>query len=110
MTVPGPLAAASSAGALGIWAYVAVFAAAALGYLGIPFVGAAAIGFAAVLASQGKLNIAAVLALAAIGCEIGGLGGWKIGDRWGRPLLEHPGPALEWRTKAVAKGEQVYQR
>ena len=110
MTAPGPLAAAGTSGPLGIWAYPVVFAAAALGYLGIPFIGAAAIGFAAVLASQGKLNIAAVLVLAVIGCEIGGIAGWKIGDRWGRPLLEHPGPILEWRKKAVTKGEQVYQK
>jgi len=110
MTAPYPLAAAGTSGSLGLWAYPVILAAAALGYLGIPFIGAAAIGFAAVLASQGKLNIAAVLVLAAIGCEIGGIAGWKIGDRWGRPLLEHPGPVLAWRKKAVAKGEQVYQK
>ena len=110
MMAPYPLAAASSPGPLGLWAYLGVLTAAALGYLGIPVVGAAAIGFAAVLASQGKLNIVAVLVLAAIGCEIGGLAGWKVGDRWGRPLLEHPGPVVEWRKNAVAKGEQVYQR
>jgi len=110
MTAPYPLAAAGTSGPPGIWAYLAIFAAAAFGYLGIPFVGAAAIGFAAVLASQGKLNIVAVLVLAAIGCEIGGIAGWKIGDRWGRPLLEHPGPVVEWRKKAVAKGEHVYQK
>jgi len=110
MTAPYPLAAAGTSGPLGLWAYPVILAAAAIGYLGIPFVGAAAIGFAAVLASQGKLNIAAVLVLAAIGCEIGGIAGWKIGDRWGRPLLEHPGPVLEWRKKTVAKGEQVYQK
>ena len=110
MTAPYPLAAAGTSGPLGLWAYPVILAAAAIGYLGIPFVGAAAIGFAAVLASQGKLNIAAVLVLAAIGCEIGGIAGWKIGDRWGRPLLEHSGPVLEWRKKAVAKGEQVYQK
>jgi membrane protein DedA with SNARE-associated domain len=110
MTAAFPLAVAGTSSPLGIWAYPVVLAAAALGYLGIPFIGAAAIGFAAVLASQGKLNIVAVLVLAAIGCEIGGIAGWEIGDRWGRPLLEHPGPALEWRKKAVAKGEQVYQK
>jgi membrane protein DedA with SNARE-associated domain len=64
-----PLAAASSSSALGVWAYLAVFAAAAFGYMGIPFIGAAAIGFAAVLASQGRLNIAAVL-LCRRGCAL----------------------------------------
>src|SRR5215831_19737032 len=95
------LADAGSSDAVGFWAYLVVFAAAAAGYMGIPLIGTAVIGFAAVLASQGRLNIAAVLAVAAIGCEIGGLGGYKIGGRWGRQLAEHPGPALEWRKKAV---------
>jgi len=104
------LAASGSPGALGFWAYLVLFAAAAAGYMGIPLIGTAVIGFAAVLASQGRLNIAAVLAVAAIGCEIGGLGGYKIGGRWGRQLVEHPGPGLEWRKKAVGKGEEAYRR
>ncbi len=101
------IAAASSSGGVGIRAYLAVFAATAAGYMGVPFVGAAAVCTAAVLASQGQLNIAAVFIVAAIGNEVGGLLGYKIGDRWGRQLLEHPGPALELRKKAVAKGEAV---
>jgi membrane protein DedA with SNARE-associated domain len=78
--------------------------------MGVPVIGAAVIGFAAVLASQGELNIAAVLVVAAIGCEVGGLGGYKIGDRWGRELLERPGLGLAWRKKTLARGEEVYQR
>jgi len=105
-----PLAAAATAGAPGLWAYLVLFIAAAAGYMGIPVIGTAVIGTAAVLASQGKLNIAAVLIVAAIGCEVGGLGGFRIGYRWGRELLEHPGPALVWRKKAVTKGEEVYQK
>jgi membrane protein DedA with SNARE-associated domain len=100
------LAAASSSSGIGIWAYLAVFAATAAGYMGIPIIGSAAIGVAAVLASQGQLNIAAVLIVAAIGSEIGGLLGYQIGDRWGRQLLEHPGPALKMRKKAVVKGRR----
>jgi membrane protein DedA with SNARE-associated domain len=103
------VAAASSGSDVGIWAYLAVFAAAA-GYMGVPIIGTAAIGAAAVLASQGQLNIAAVLIVAAIGNEVGGLLGYQIGDRWGRQLLEHPGPALKMRKNAVAKGEEVYKK
>jgi membrane protein DedA with SNARE-associated domain len=62
------------------------------------------------LPAKGELNIAAVLIVAAVGCEIGGLGGFRIGGRWGRQVLERPGPALEWRKKTVAKGEEVYQK
>jgi membrane protein DedA with SNARE-associated domain len=98
------IAAASSGSGIGIWAYLAVFAATAGGYMGIPIIGTAAIGAAAVLASQGQLNIAAVLIVAAIGNEVGGLLGYQFGDRWGWQLLEHPGPALKMRKNAVAKG------
>jgi membrane protein DedA with SNARE-associated domain len=105
-----PLAAAGTPEALGVWAYLALFAAAAAGYMGVPVIGTAVIAAAAVLASQGRLNIAAVLIVGAIGCEVGGLGGFRIGYRWGRELLERPGPALEWRKKAIAKGEEVYQK
>jgi membrane protein DedA with SNARE-associated domain len=104
------LAAAGTSSAVSPWAYLAVFAAAAAGYMGVPFVATAVIGAAAVVASQGELDIAAVLVAGAIGCEIGGLGGFRIGARWGRSLLEHPGPGLAWRKKAVAKGEAVYQK
>ncbi len=105
-----PLAAAGPPSAIGSWAYLVLFFAAAAGYMGVPVIGSAIIGFSAVLASQGRLNITAVLIVAAIGCEVGGLGGFRIGYRWGRGLLEHPGPALQWRKKAVAKGEEVYQK
>src|SRR5215469_14914438 len=103
-------AAGSSANGPGVWTYLAILAATAAGYMGVPFVGTAAIGAAAVFASQGKLNIAAVLIVAVIGNEVGGLLGYKIGDRWGRRILEHPGPALEWRKKTLAKGETIYQK
>jgi membrane protein DedA with SNARE-associated domain len=105
-----PLAAAGPSNAVGAWAYVVLFFAAAAGYMGVPVIGTAVIGFAAVLASQGRLNIAAVLIVAALGCEVGGLGGFRIGYHWGRALLERPGPALDFRKKAVAKGEEVYQK
>jgi membrane protein DedA with SNARE-associated domain len=105
-----PLAAAETSSTLPDWVYLVVFAAAAAGYMGIPFIATVVIGTAAVLASQGELNIVAVLVVAAIGCEIGGLGGFRIGYRWGRQLLERPGPALSQRKKALAKGEQMYQK
>jgi membrane protein DedA with SNARE-associated domain len=59
----------------------------ALSFAGIPAIGATVVGWAAVLASQGKLNIFAVLVVAMLGAEAGGLVGYAIGDRWGRRLL-----------------------
>ena len=90
--------------------HLAAFAATAAGYMGIPFTGTAAIGAAAVLASQGQLNIAAVLIVAAMGNEVGGLLGFQVGDRWAGKLLEHPVPALKMRKKAAAKREEVCKK
>jgi membrane protein DedA with SNARE-associated domain len=85
------IAADSPAAQYGGWVYLAVFALMALSFAGIPAIGAAVVGWAAVLASQGKLNIFVVLIVAVLGAEAGGLAGYGIGDRWGRKLLDRPG-------------------
>jgi len=104
------VAAASSAGQYGGWAYLAVFAFMALSFAGIPAIGAPVVGLAAVVASQGKLNIAVVLIVAALGAEAGGLAGYSIGDRWGRKLLDRPGGRKERLQKALARAEAIYAK
>jgi membrane protein DedA with SNARE-associated domain len=104
------IATASSASPYGAWAYVAVFALMTLAFAGIPGVGTAVVGWAAVLASQGKLNIVAVLVVAAMGAEVGGLAGYSIGDRWGRKLVDRPGRRQAQRQKAVARAEAIYAK
>ncbi len=104
------IAAVSSAAPFGAWAYVAVFALMTLAFAGIPGVGTAVVGWAAVLASQGKLNIVTVLVVAAIGAEVGGLAGYSIGDRWGRKLVDRPGRRQAQRQKAVARAEAIYAK
>src|SRR6266516_190793 len=104
------IAAASSEAQYGVGAYLAVFALMALSFAGIPAVGAAVVGWASVLASQGKLNIVLVLIVAALGAEAGGLLGYHIGDRWGRKLLDRPGRRGERLQKLVAAGERVYAK
>ena len=104
------IAEASSTTQYGAWAYLAVFALMALSFAGIPAIGAAVVGWAAVLASQGKLNIFVVLIVAALGAEAGGLAGYSIGDRWGRKLLDRPGRRQELRQKAVAKAAAIYAK
>jgi membrane-associated protein len=101
------IAAASSAEQYSGWAYLAVMA---LSFAGIPAIGAAVVGWAAVLASQGKLNIVVVLVVAMLGAEAGGLAGYSIGDRWGRKLLDRPGRRQERRHKAVTRAEAVYKK
>jgi membrane-associated protein len=92
------------------WAYLAVFVLMALTFIGIPAVGPAVVGWAAVLASQGELNIVAVLIVAALGAEAGGLIGYGIGARWGRRLLNMRGPWLERRKRTIARAEAVYAK
>ena len=103
-------AAAAETASYGAGAYLVVFALMALSFAGIPAIGGAVVGWAAVLASQGKLNIFAVLIVAMLGAEAGGLAGYAIGERWGRKLVEWRGPWQERREQAVAKAEAVYAK
>ncbi len=102
------IAAAAPAQPYGGSTYLAVFAPMALSFAGIPAVGAAVVGWASVLASQGKLNIVVVLIVAALGAEAGGLAGYGIGNRWGRRLLDRPGRWGERLQQALARGEALY--
>jgi membrane protein DedA with SNARE-associated domain len=104
------LATAGPAGPSGLWAYLAVFALVAVGWAGVPAIGGAVIAGAAVLASQGHLNIAAVLIASVLGTEAGGLAGYSIGLRWGRAIMNHPGPWLGRRQQAVTTGEALYAK
>jgi membrane protein DedA with SNARE-associated domain len=104
------IAAASSAEPYGAWAYLAVFALMAVSFAGVPALGATVVGWAAVVASQGKLNIFVVLIVAALGAEAGGLAGYGIGHRWGRKLVDHPDRWQERRQKAVARAEAIYSK
>jgi membrane protein DedA with SNARE-associated domain len=92
------VAAAPETHAYGVGAYLAVFALMAPSFAGTPAVSAAVVGWAAVLASQGKINIVAVLIVTTLGAEAGGLAGYAIGERWGRKILERPG----WRSRPGA--------
>ena len=104
------LAAASSATTGGLWAYLAVFVLVMIGWAGIPAIGGAVIAGAAVLASQGYLNIVAVLAVSVLATGVGGLIGYYVGLRWGRSIMDHPGPFLLRRQQAVATGEALYAK
>jgi len=92
------------------WQYLLLFLAVAASWAGVPALGTAALGAAAVAASQERLDLAAVIVLAAIAGEAGGLGGYAIGRRWGRRLLERPGRHQARREKMVQRGEKLYAR
>ena len=105
-----PLAAAGSTVSGSFWTYLALFAFVMLGWAGIPGVGATVLGAATALASQGRLNIAAVLVVAVIAVEAGGMAGYSVGVRWGRALLSHPGPLLARRQRVLTAGEAMYAK
>jgi len=92
------------------WAYLLVFALVAIGWAGVPAIGGTVVAGASVLASQGQLNIAGVLAASILGAGVGGLAGYAVGARWGRTIMNHPGPGLDRRKRALAAGEALYAK
>jgi membrane-associated protein len=92
------------------WQYILLFLAVAASFAGVPAVGATALGASAVAASQGKLDIAAVMVVATVAGEVGGLIGYFIGNHWGRQLMERPGKHRAGRQKMVEEGEKAYAR
>ena len=92
------------------WQYLLLFVAVAASWAGVPFIGATALGAAAVAASQGRLNLAVVIGVATAAGEVGGLIGYAVGDRWGQLLLDRPGKHQEGRRRIVEKGERAYAR
>src|SRR5258708_8452215 len=102
------LAATGSSESGGFLAYLVIFALVMVGWAGIPGIGATVLGAATALASQGRLNITAVLLVAVIAVEVGGMVGYSVGVRWGRALLSHPGPLLARRQRVLTAGEAMY--
>jgi membrane protein DedA with SNARE-associated domain len=92
------------------WQYLLLFLAVAASWAGVPFIGATALGAAALAASQGRLNLALVVGVATVAGEVGGLIGYAVGDRWGQFLLERPGKHQEGRRRMVEKGERAYAK
>jgi membrane protein DedA with SNARE-associated domain len=77
---------------------------------GIPVPGETALIAAAVLASQDKLSIELVIAIAAAAAIVGDNIGYFLGRRFGRRLMERPGRTKVRRQVALARGEQLFDR
>ena len=65
---------------------------------------------AAVLASQGKLQIEVVIALAAAAAIVGDNIGYVIGRKGGRWVLERPGRFYRQRQEVLSVGEPFFER
>jgi membrane protein DedA with SNARE-associated domain len=92
------------------WQYLLLFLAVTASWAGVPFIGATATGAAGLAASQGALDLAAVIVVATVAGEVGGLLGYAIGVRWGRRLMERPGRHQAGRQKVMARGEEAYAK
>jgi membrane protein DedA with SNARE-associated domain len=77
---------------------------------GLPVPGETALIAGGVLASQGRLGIVLVIALAAAGAIIGDNAGYAIGRRGGRRLLERPGWMERQRRQVLVTGEPFFER
>jgi membrane protein DedA with SNARE-associated domain len=77
---------------------------------GLPVPGETGLIAAAVLASQGKLKIELVIALAAAGAIVGDNIGYLIGRKGGRWILQRPGPFLHQRQRVLETGTPFFER
>jgi membrane protein DedA with SNARE-associated domain len=77
---------------------------------GVPVPGETALIAGAVFASQGKLSLPAVIAIAAAAAIVGDNIGYLIGRRGGRWLLQKPGPFHRQRLEVLASGEPFFER
>jgi membrane-associated protein len=103
---------------LGIAAIISVSS--SLGYLlpaiiglesmGIPSPGETALVLAAVLASQGKLQIELVIIIGVASAIIGDNLGYGLGRRVGRDVLEKPGPLYHRRLRLISAGDRFFDK
>jgi membrane protein DedA with SNARE-associated domain len=77
---------------------------------GVPVPGETGLIAAAVLASQGKLQIELVIPIAALAAIVGDNVGYQIGRKGGRWLLERPGRFERQRQQVLSTGEPFFER
>jgi len=78
--------------------------------MGIPSPGETALVLAAILASQGKLQIWLVILIGVSSAIIGDNLGFLLGRRFGRDALVAPGPMHNRRIRAVRYGDGFFER
>src|SRR5436305_10051309 len=78
--------------------------------MGIPSPGETALVAAAVLASQGKLQIWLVIMIGVASAIIGDNIGYLLGRKFGRGVLEAKGPLHNHRVRALEAGDRFFKR
>jgi membrane protein DedA with SNARE-associated domain len=78
--------------------------------MGFPSPGETALVLAAVLASQGKLQIWLVILIGVSSAIVGDNAGYLLGRRFGREVLEAAGPFRARRVKLIAIGDRFFAR
>jgi membrane-associated protein len=78
--------------------------------MGVPSPGETALVLAAVLASQGKLQIWLVILIGIASAIVGDNLGYLLGRRFGRDVFVARGPLQEHRRRAVAYGDRFFER
>jgi membrane protein DedA with SNARE-associated domain len=90
--------------------YLGLAAAAFASWVGVPGPGEPVLIAAGVLAARHRLDLGSVLLVAFFAASAGGIVGWLAGLFGGRRIVTAPGPLRRMRHKAVARGEEVFQR
>jgi membrane-associated protein len=78
--------------------------------MGFPSPGETALVLAAVLASQGKLQIWLVILIGVTSAIVGDNTGYLLGRKFGREVLEAKGPFRNRRVKLIAVGDRFFKR
>jgi membrane-associated protein len=78
--------------------------------MGVPSPGETALVLAAVLASQGKLQIELVLLIGVCSAIVGDNLGYLLGRRLGRDVLEAKGPFREHRLELIETGDRFFAK
>jgi membrane-associated protein len=78
--------------------------------MGVPSPGETALILAAVLASQGKLQIWLVILIGVSSAIIGDNLGYFLGRRFGRDVLEAPGPFQKRRRRMITAGDRFFDK
>jgi len=93
-----------------VFGYPLLFLAVMAESSGVPVPGETGLIAAAVAASQGKLQVELVIAIAAVAAIVGDNIGYQIGHKGGRWLLERPGRFERQRRQVIVTGEPFFER